>query len=381
MIFTVITATLFGIFNGVTISQPYGTNQYYFTTTGTAMWGDAGGGTLANPFNGSTQQAFDANLTNMPPNVEINLGAGTYSTMGTKLVQARQYIHGAGIGSTILRFPASAVSSNLVSSFFTTDGNLRNGITISDMTLDGNWQTGTITTLNGVALWGSSNTLSRLALINTGSATTYATNYVESFGLFLWGSNSYNNTIRDCVVSNYTQVFNNNQSAMGIAQTTHGQIYNNKIYQTTTNAVLAIGYIGTDATITNNWIEGCVNGFHADTPGAVTNLLLTGNVFTNCARAGFTGNTTNLHWTVTNNVAVLSYTNYPVSFFYFANPCSNYDLNISYNTTTVTTNNGVVQSKVFIWMDNGVNVNILTNTYTGLTNYIAPACVNVTILP
>ena len=74
------------------------------------------GGTLDNPLDGSTQQTFDFNMSNMPPNSVIHLLPGTYQTLGNSQagwgVKDNQRILGSGMNITVLQHPAWEVTNH-----------------------------------------------------------------------------------------------------------------------------------------------------------------------------------------------------------------------------------------------------------------------------
>jgi hypothetical protein len=252
---------------------------------------------------------FDAIMDSLPANATIHLLAGTYETTGCLGwgPKTGQTIIGAGINSTTLRFPTRLYPKfkwliEPHSPYHQTN------ITVSDLTLDCNYQPGTLITLNGICLHGSGNTIERVRLVNAASFTKSDRDYSESFGIII-GKFPYpfatNNVVKDCIVSNYLCNYRNNLSAIGITSD-GGQILNNLVVSGGCNYVLATGCIGKGCLVSNNVTRGCKIGYHSDTSGGSTNLTVSHNEFLDCACAFFVANSTNYDLDFSSNNIVLS---------------------------------------------------------------------------
>ena len=234
---------------------------------------------------GSTADKFDAAMQSMPTNAYISLGTGSFETMGRIgwSVKANQTIQGSGMGKTILMFPASAISSNLLTSnvligtqtaFYQTASN----VTLEDITLDCNYQTNIFTTLNGANLPSGSH-FKNVELIHCASFTKSASNYVESFGLTVSSfpfPYSIGGTFENCWVHGYSGNFNNDLSALnffGVAGRTRTS--NCRIDGSGTNGIVFGGNAGSfDSTIEDCWYNSIQICIHADDGTGSTNLMV-----------------------------------------------------------------------------------------------------------
>jgi hypothetical protein len=192
---------------------------------------------------------------------------------------------------TILQFPSNAVVSGaLFNSWVITPQSpyRQTNILVSDLTLDCNYQPGTRTSLNGIYLAGSGNTIQRVKLINAASFTTSATNYIEAWGIII-GAWPYpegsGNRIEDCVVSDYHGNFHNNLSAMGLLENNSGIVTHNLIVQNVTNYMLGIYPGSHDSVMDGNILQNVSVGSHYDSGTGVTNDTILNNKFINCSAA------------------------------------------------------------------------------------------------
>ena len=153
---------------------------------------------------------FDALMQACPPYCTIRIAQGTNFTMGAWGPKTGQRIIGAGKGLTVLQFPSGAVASNLLNRAYVMGVQPpyhQTNIDIEDMTLDANYQPGTITTLNGLGLCGDGNTVRNVEVIHTASYTASPTNYVECWGITIASfpfASSSGNLIEGCSVSGFT---------------------------------------------------------------------------------------------------------------------------------------------------------------------------------
>lgn len=228
---------------------------------------------------------FDSALDGMPTNCIISLGTGVYETLGRMgwSPKVNQTIKGAGMGKTIIRFPASAVSAGLVSNnpiigiqpaFYLTASN----ITLEDVTLDCNYQPGALVTLSGANL-GPNAHFKNVELINCASFTKSDAAYDESFGLtassFPFDS-CVGGTFENCWVHGYKGNFHNNLSAINyFGNCSRARITNCRIDGSGTNGIVfGVNSGSSDSTIDNCWFTGIQICIHADTSIGATNLIV-----------------------------------------------------------------------------------------------------------
>jgi hypothetical protein len=254
-------------------------------------------GTVNNPYNGSDANRFDSVMNSLPTNCLAHLLAGKYQTAGGWMPRAGQRILGAGMYQTTIQFPDYLVKS------WSGLGGTRHmvqpsapygigGTTLEDFTLDANYQKGAIVTLCGAQILGPNCTMRHVRLINCGSYTTNITNYAECFGLTIGSRNSYENSGGDefdgCVVSDYTQNFNNNMSPICFSDLAHGRVINcdlnNNLYDGT-NSMLGIGIAADNTLVMGNTTRWNRDALHFDTGTSWTNAQIIGNNFLFCAWA------------------------------------------------------------------------------------------------
>ena len=250
-------------------------------------------GTSANPLDGSTCSNFDHSMQSLPPHSTIHLLPGTYQTMGGYGwgPKTGQHLLGSGMDVTVLQFPAAAVASGACfndSVIAVQSPYWQTNVTVSDLTLDCNYQPGTLTTLNGISLVGSGNTIERVKLINAASFTSARTNYFEAWGIIIgaWPFNdACGNRIENCVVSGYKCNFGNNLSALGLLENSSGIIAHNFITQDGTNYVFGIYPGSHDSVVDGNILQNVVVGSHYDSGTGATNDTFINNKFINCSCA------------------------------------------------------------------------------------------------
>jgi hypothetical protein len=237
---------------------------------------------------------FDAVMQKMPPKAVIHLAPGIYQTMGGFGwgPKTGQHIIGAGMGLTVLQFTSNAVVSGacfddrVISVQAPYD---QQNIMVEDLTLDCNYQPGTITTLHGINLSGSGNTIRHVQLINAASFTKSATNYFEAWGIIISAVVSFtdasSNLIEDCVVSDYHCNFHNNLTAIGLMENNSGIIKNNSITQDGTNYISGIVPGSHNSTVEGNILNGVTVGSHMDAGNGFTNATFSRNQFINTSCA------------------------------------------------------------------------------------------------
>lgn len=106
--------------------------------------GQPGSGTQDDPYDGSTQQKFDAVMTNLQglTNLGINLGAGTFRTSTAKSWSVRRgwVIAGAGMDETIIQLSGSLAGMHFGVSCLTSNPSMAtDNVVIHDLTCDANW--------------------------------------------------------------------------------------------------------------------------------------------------------------------------------------------------------------------------------------------------
>lgn len=296
--------------------------------------------TPANTYWISPSTNFDAIMDHLPPHATIHLLAGVFETKGGQGwgPKTGQAIIGAGINSTALRFPSN-LSPKFKWLIEPHPPYHQTNITVSDLTLDCNYQPGTLITLDGICLHGSGNTIERVRLVNAASFTKSKHDYIESFGLMINKfpyPSAVNNVVKDCIVSNYFCNYGNNLSAIGIA-CDGGQILNNTVVSGDQNYVLAMGFIGNGCLVSNNITRGCKIGYHSDTVGGSTNLTVTCNQFLDCASALFVANSTNYNLNFSSNNIVLANNDsrFSTEGMYFCSPVAFTNVIVAGNSISV----------------------------------------------
>jgi hypothetical protein len=185
------------------------------------------GGTLDNPFDGSTQQAFDLNMSKMPANSVIHLLPGIYQTLGSNPagwgVKDNQRILGSGMNLTVLQHPAWEVTNHSLIDGYSVVGSQASptNVDLENFTVDGNYYrsnypAGDYASIDGITLFGSYNTVNNVRVINL-AAYAPTNGYKEAWGITI---NPYHgsdhNLIENCEVSHFTATNSCNLSAITI---------------------------------------------------------------------------------------------------------------------------------------------------------------------
>jgi hypothetical protein len=271
--------------------------------------GQNGDGSLASPYNGSTN--FDsviANIqnTNTVPSV-INILPGTYTTHGYKYTGSSYWqlnngwrIKGSGIDQTILKL-IDAFSDGSNSSGFnwvicSPFGMAVTNCSVSDLTVDCNYSgvaslTGlTNLTLAGVQLTGDHLSIERVKVINAAGKrfdfgrTVNPESFIITLGAFSANTRATGLLIRDCEVSSFAGgsctaiCFTGNGGSTG----TRGIIQNCRvILPGLGGGEFAFGPASSSGVIVeNNMCWNAVRGLNADS-GQTTNVVIRGNMFLN----------------------------------------------------------------------------------------------------
>lgn len=189
---------------GTTASNVFGwtTPEYWISTT--PLSGGSHVGTMDDPFDGSTQSAFDSAMNSSTlAGATLHLMGGTYTTKGSASGgwTAKNGIHllGAGIGVTTIKFASgSPAGTYAIENGSSSDSN----ITVADLTIDG---TGT-TNVDGIYLLGSELNVRRVEVKNltyTTGSSLFAIHFYNSAS-----AASIGNNINDCLVSGITGACN-----------------------------------------------------------------------------------------------------------------------------------------------------------------------------
>lgn len=271
--------------------------EFWISTNTTAEFLTKGaggtGGTLDRPLDGSSQTNFDHIMADMPSFSTIHILAGTYQTLGELDwgPKTGQRIIGSGIGITVLQFPASAVASGEVNRLRIINPSppyFQTNIEVSDMTLDCNYQPGSMITLNGIDLHGSGNAIRRVKVINAASFTSGITNYTEAWGItmesFPYGEAS-ENIIEGCEVSQFTNNNGNNLSAICLLENNSGIIRDNRVIGNPPNLVFALAPGSHNSLVEGNYVVGAYSASHTDDGTGNTNIIFAHNRFVNCGSA------------------------------------------------------------------------------------------------
>lgn len=248
-------------------------------------------GTLAEPFDGSTQEKFDRLLTRLPSDCRVHILAGTYHTLGNYYRQLHtnlksgQRISGDGIGKTIIQLSTNAPDDGAI--FRSVIGT---NIEVADLTLDCNYVPGVSgkVTRHGIALCGTMNAVRRVQVIHTahfgGNSEAWAIFVSSGYGAKF---NSEGNIIEDCEVS---QHLGGSISALALVGTSgpqywiSGTIRNNRVFLTPGECCTTCAINGSYThgwTVQDNYVEGAAAAFYGDT-GDYENVVVAHNTFKNC---------------------------------------------------------------------------------------------------
>lgn len=234
-----------------------------------------------------TAALFDREMQSHPPRSLTVLGVGTFPTMGDTAwgPKSGQIIHGSGMGLTVLQFPSNSVMAGMLdrAHLIQPQSLFETNITVTDLTLDCNYRTGFVGTLNGISLHGSGNDIERLECINTAAITSDSspTNYEEAYGIWC---NPYpypdgvNNRIKDCCVHDFHGNRVNDLQALGLIFGS-GIVSGNVITGNSTNYMFGLGAGSHDSIVEGNILTHVVNGLHYDSGVGMTNVLVVNNQF------------------------------------------------------------------------------------------------------
>ena len=305
-------------------------------------------GSINNPLDGSVAAKFDSAMQSLPPYSLIHLAPGTFQTMGNMgwSPKTGQHIVGAGLGLTVLQFPSNAVVSGALNHAHVIGVQppyRQTNITVSDLTVDCNYQPGTIGTLNGISLPGSGNTIERVKCINAAAFTFSSTNYAEAWGIWIVAfpfAEAHGNRIEDCVVTDFHGNYHNNLSALGLLENNSGIVRSNFITQTGTNRVFGIVPGSHDSVMDGNILSGVMLGSHSDSEYGITNVTIVNNQFINCNTAIDWENGVIQDVTIANNNIVLTNITGKTSatvqaFFFHPAPSAFYNVAIKDNSVRV----------------------------------------------
>ena len=257
------------------------TNEFWISTNATGNFYTGGtGGTIDNPYDGSSQANFDANMAAFPPNSTIHIMPGVYQTagdggsIGGYKLKSGQRVLGSGIDITVLKF--CLTSSGVIMD--TWGGGTNNEV--ADLTCDGNNQAN-----DGVWLDGTGIKIRRVKVVNLvcRSSSEVFGILISNYGL----PDSTGNVIEDCELSSYGST----QSVSAICLTggldtpsISGIVRDNKVFLPMGTAGCCMFGINSswthDSLIEGNYVNGGHVGCYEDTGGA-TNLIVAHNHFVN----------------------------------------------------------------------------------------------------
>ena len=283
-------------------------------------------GTFNEPFDGSTRVKFDSIIhRHWMAGAVLNLMAGTYETWGSYdgNIASGVTIRGAGINATRVRVAADLPHRNLRLNVLGTGYGLISNVTISDLTIDGNYPgfaalNDTNRAMNGVALRGTGGfRITRVAFTNLiANAKTPSGPECEAAEITVGGGTAMNdctnNLVTDCVL--ISPYYGTNQTdgvaLLGIPPSTNqvsGVISNCII--TSVHEGIGMGFV-TGVTIAGNTISNCIDGIYGDT-GNMTDLTVESNTFLrawNCLADADNGGLVGVraNWTVMGNTATLN---------------------------------------------------------------------------
>ena len=360
-------------------------NECWISTNATGNLPSNGlGGSLDNPYDGSTQANFDSCMHDLTfPGLKgavIHILPGTYKTHGNaawKISKSNLRIVGSGKDITILKM----IDDTLGQLITTEAGAILTNTEVSDLTLDGNYIS--VNDRGGIGLDGTHNAIRRVKLINCGSSGDGH----EGFGLVLSNfqlGDSDGNVIEDCEVSNCGSN-NTDFRALGIVSAytndISGTVRNNHVYGGGLDSTKrTTGFIGGthDILIEGNFFKDVTCGWYNEE--ATTNVLFVHNRIINSGSAVFLriGNRNNLTFAfnsiiLTNisfsgNVGFCfepSYGSFPVCtnvtilgnsvIFFGNNPIDFID---AYNITGLNISHNTVDSRLTSAYGNCLNINI-----------------------
>lgn len=357
-----------------------------------------GSGTLADPFDGSSQVKFDALMNSAAANTNIHISPGTFLTMGSDAFapKAGQKIYGSGIGITILKLSGYSIN-NVKHCHFQQLWTLTDGWELHNLTLDGNYLglapagNHVHDTFGGVYVAGNNSIIQNVECINCYGDTT---NGLEQFSLSLGGlsdSNQASNCqILNCFTHNYAPGANYTNGPE-IAYGTNGLISNctddggNHAFGFTDwNGGTATNCVTTNKTntsyytdtLSNTNISIINNNFSGKIPiqfnsAAPANSIIINNnrLFSNnssgsgSAAIALTGSGFGSNFTITNNIFI--YTGINNSGLILNNSSQFIGLNVNGNTSNV----GLIGA------GGGAQNVINSNNTVGTNNFNSPATI------
>lgn len=290
-----------------------------------------GDGTLANPYDGSTQARFDAIMTDdtkVPAHAVIHLLPGTFHTKGgdaNVLLKEGWIIRGAGMDLTTL-FLDPYAAANRVSHFLPppdpATGTL-NRVEIHDLTLHCNVENQPASSLVQASILCNNGGYYRVRLTHWGN-TLNGTQ--EAFGLNCTvmdtGSHQASPEIQGCIVEAPTYHggtslgFNATLVDTTVAFKPSGVVEGNTVYDNfTSNGIALAGRFG-GVRVTGNHINRALRGFHQDSVSYVAgntipseDVRVEGNYFESCqvmVGLGSLGHALIRNYVVANNTCTVS---------------------------------------------------------------------------
>ncbi len=288
--------------------------------------GNAGDGTLSNPFDGS-QGKLDALLNSLPDFTTIHLLPGLFHTKGSVAngnVAKQHIIRGAGReNTTILLDAVPANQGYSYVTFFGTQSGTLGYVEHHDLTLDGNIASQPLGVIvqhsmvfNGggfynlhVRNWGNAN----------GNASASPSRSAEGFGINIGmadlGNHHAEVTIRDCVIDvapygggSYLGV--NSQGAdLSTDYSATALIEGNVVNADPASAGIAVAGCLTGLRVVNNHVFRAARGFHQDTTGTPSSYaIIAHNWFESCvemAGLGSAGNSPINNYVIDSNNCTL----------------------------------------------------------------------------
>jgi len=264
-------------------------NEFWVSAVPTGTTHD---GTMADPYDGSTQVKFDDVMQNIiPANCTIHLLGGTYMTKGNwngfdlvNTVKTGHKILGSGMDITtiVLSNPAT---SGIFGNGAPNGTGWGTGIEISDLTCDANAQNLTAdATYAAIGIQGTSTKIRRVKVKGLAHGTVPATS--EVFGIVACtvdGVNADDVVIEDCVVMPPVRgVFCSSIAIWaGTGSYITARISGNWVYGTNTTTVQSFNIICSyNTTLSGNHVVNADSGIYADN-GGNTNLTVVNNSFQN----------------------------------------------------------------------------------------------------
>jgi preprotein translocase subunit SecG len=238
----------------------------------------SGNGTLANPFDGSTQSQFDRVMNSMPPSCRIHLLSGTYQTYGVAtnawIIKTGQKVIGSGIDNTIIHLNGSSIGNTVAGG---------TNIEVLDLTVDASGRTNQ----SGIYIFGDHSAIRRVKAVNFENST------IEIFALsivsYWFGGptvfHSEGNVIEECEVDISDQgPFSAINVGGGPSQYQSASVRNNRVIATprsSYNNRFGINLSSNhDSLVEANYVYGVDAGFYSDS-GSNTNVMILNNTFQN----------------------------------------------------------------------------------------------------